>query len=245
MDGENKKQATATMPSGVYPTTYQQAPPAYTPQQQQQPYPQQPYAQGYPPQYYTQAPGFYQGQPPMGQQPIIIAPVYQSYMRVAPIMTQLTSSLKLYLTISGVLYILLGVLAIGLEIGLIANSSVTYYRGFWAGGFVLGSGISMLIASCQTYYAMARLVVTFVIALILVFIGFILSIINVALYNACGYFSFCNYGRAQGLKIGILVIFSVLLIQTIVNIIVASSAKRQAIQRGQTAPTQVPVQQRS
>ncbi|CAF1110181.1 unnamed protein product [Adineta steineri] len=113
-------------PGNMYPPN-NGAPPPYGQ------YPQQP--SGYP----TPGAG-YPGQAPMYQQQgFVVTPNYRFWnnMRLTPI----DSNTKVFLIISGIFSLIWGIMAFGLEIGIIVNSYSTYYRGIWAGGFLIGSGI--------------------------------------------------------------------------------------------------------
>ncbi|CAF0942730.1 unnamed protein product [Didymodactylos carnosus] len=225
-------------------------------------YPTYQHSPGYgtqpPPPYYSQTTGMYPGQttgmypgqttgmypgqttgmypgPPMGHTPIIMAPVYQRPIPTA-ILSPITPSLKLFFILSGILYILLGVLGFGLEIGLITKGYSSNYRGFWAGGFIIGCGISMLIAACKPYYAMIRLVVSFIIAVFFIVAAIILSIVNLELGDYCylSWYYHCDPKTGRLIKIVILVVFIVSLIQTIVNLVVVSTVQKRNRRSAQT-----------
>jgi len=150
--------------------------------------------------------------------------------------TPITSNLKAFLIISGLLSLLLGILDMSVEIGILLNSYTTYYRGLWAGGFLIGGGICMLVASCRVAYVMAYLIRLFTVTLIFVILGLVLSIINLATSIQCDSYSWylCDNRLAINLKIVILILFIISTIQTIVNIIVASNAQKR------TTPTPTP-----
>jgi hypothetical protein len=146
--------------------------------------------------------------------------------------TPLTSNLKLFFAISGIFYLIWGILDIGLEVGIIVNSYYSaYYRGLWAGGYLIGGGIVMLVASCRVAYILNHLIRTFIVALVLIILGLILSIINLANSNRCDlyYWSSCDTQLAINLKIAILAIFIISTIHTIVNIIVTRNALKRPI----------------
>jgi hypothetical protein len=63
-----------------------------------------------------------------------------------PIGNILSKKMRLYLTINGGITIFFGLLAIGLQIGLLASHSmVYYYYGFWAGALIISTGISTIM----------------------------------------------------------------------------------------------------
>jgi hypothetical protein len=176
---------------------------------------------------YPQQPGYY-GQPPVYQtQGVVITPVYRTFWNNV-VLTPITPSLKAFMVISGIIYLLWSVLAFGLEIGLIANGSVTYYRGLWAGAFILGGAISMLIAACRQSYNMAHLIGMFAVALVFCILGLILSIVNYAASSGCTYsfYYYCDSQLALNLKIVILVVFLFATIHTIVNMIIVGNAQK-------------------
>jgi hypothetical protein len=143
----------------------------------------------------------------------------------------MTSNLKLFFVVSGFICLISGILDIGLEIGILITSYSTYYRGLWAGGYLIGVGITMLIAASKMICFMNKLIRIFIIGLILVLLGLILSIINLADSNRCNsyYWFTCDDQLATNLKIAILIVFIISTIQTIANVIVARTAQRRTI----------------
>jgi len=119
----------------------------------------------------------------------------------------------------------------GIETGILLNSYTTYYRGLWVGGILVGGGISMLVAACRTCYVMAYMIRMFVVTLIFIILGLILSIVNLTSSIRCDsyYRYYCDDQLAINLKIVILVLFIISTIQTIVNISVVSSAQKRAM----------------
>ncbi len=173
----------------------------------------------------------YPQQPPVYQQqgPRVVPAYRQRWNNL--VATPMTSNLKTFFIISGILYLIWGILSIGLEVGIIIHSYTTYYRGLWTGVFLIGGGISMLIASCRTSYIMSYLLLRFGVVLFFVILGLILSITNLAISIRCGssYWFFCDDQVATNLKIGILVLFIVCTIHNIINMTVASNAQKRAI----------------
>jgi hypothetical protein len=60
----------------------------------------------------------------------------------------LSKKMRMYLIISGIITICFGLIAIGLQIGLLASHSlVYYYYGFWAGVLIISIGLSTIMFS--------------------------------------------------------------------------------------------------
>ncbi|CAF2814732.1 unnamed protein product [Rotaria sp. Silwood2] len=192
------------------------APPPYTQ------YPQHPSA------YPTSGAPYNSSTPCYQSQTGAVAPVYRpSWNNLIP--TSITSSLRVFFVISGILYLIWGVLVVGFEIGIIYYSYWRYYTGFWTGCFFISGGISMLVVACKTSYVMAHLIRLFAICLFLGILGLILSIVNVARYKSCDsvyYWQYCNNSTGHHLKIAILVFIIIALIHTIINIVVTSNARK-------------------
>ena len=156
------------------------------------------------------------------------------------VLTPITPSLRAFLMISGMLYLLWGILAIGLEVGLIINAYTTYYRGFWAGGFLIGGGISMLVAACKVSYPLIQLTRVFIMGLCFCMVAVVLSVINITASSRCEWSSFlyfCDSTLATNLKIVILVVFVVSVIHTIINMVVVNNARKRTTA---TSPPSVP-----
>lgn len=150
-----------------------------------------------------------------------------SYLTATPI----TSSLRTFLIISGIIYLLSGILAFGLEVGIISSSYWRYYTGFWTGGYLLGGGISLLIAASRPSYVMSYLIRMSTVALILSILAVILSIVNVTTASRCDsgyYFLWCDTKLALDLKITVLTLYIITTIHTIVNMIMISNAQKTA-----------------
>ncbi|CAF0817308.1 unnamed protein product [Rotaria sordida] len=81
---------------------------------------------------YTQYPQHSSAYPTAVYQPptVTVVPLYRplwNYLTPTPI----TSSLRVFFIISGLLYLIWGILAVGLEIGILIYSYWRYYTGFW------------------------------------------------------------------------------------------------------------------
>jgi hypothetical protein len=60
--------------------------------------------------------------------------------------TTTIKKIHIYLIVNGIMTILFGITAIGIEIGILAsNSIIYYYYGFWGGGFLICIGLSTII----------------------------------------------------------------------------------------------------
>jgi hypothetical protein len=161
------------------------------------------------------------------QQGFVVAPVYRPWNNV--VVTPITPNLRTFFIISGILYLIWGILAMGLEVGIIINAYGTYYRGLWAGGYLLGSGISLLIASCRVSYAMVHLIRMLAVGLFLSILALILSIVSITTSSRCNsiyYWYSCDITLVNNLTIVILILFIVAIVHTIINIIVASNAQK-------------------
>ena len=166
-------------------------------------------------------------------QTAVVVPVYRRYWGNM-VSTPITADVRNFLLISGIFYLIWGILAVGLEIGIISYSYRTYYRGFWMGLFIFISSITMLVAACQANYALQRLVRSFTVALVFCILGLIFSIVDYAFANRCDYYDYwysCDSKKASDLKIVILVVSVVATIHTIVNmVIIGNMHKKSALQ---------------
>lgn len=147
------------------------------------------------------------------------------------ILTPMTSNLRGFCIISGILCLLCGITNIGLEIGILMNSYTTYYGGLWGGSYLIGTGIVMLIAACRPMFNMNAVIRTSAIALVLVIIGVILSILSVITVDGCRsyYYINCDQSLVNSLEIARLAIFCLSVVQVIANIVVASAAQKSSI----------------
>lgn len=65
----------------------------------------------------------------------------------------ISKKLQTYLKINGAITIILGCIAIGLQIGLLASHAIVYYYyGFWAGALIISIGISTLLFNNRYQY---------------------------------------------------------------------------------------------
>ena len=147
------------------------------------------------------------------------------------ILTPMTPNLKAFFVMSGILCLICGIADIGLEIGILTNSYGTYYRGLWAGSYLIGAGILMLIAACRPAFFMSAVIRTMAIALVLTIIGLILCIVSLVLADPCpSYYSIdCDTSLVNNLTIGILAVFCLSIVHVIATIIVVSTAQRSAM----------------
>ncbi|CAF1485284.1 unnamed protein product [Rotaria magnacalcarata] len=192
------------------------APPPYTQ------YPQQPSS-------YPVPGGAYNGSiPTYQQQRVTVVPTYRPFWNNL-VLTPITPGIKAFLVISGILYLIWGILAIGFEIGIIRYSYWRYYTGLWAGAFLVGGGISMLIAACKPSFVMANLIRMFITCLMFCILGLILSIVYVSRSTRCDsiyFWYYCDYSITAHLKVAMLALFITATIHTIVNIIVINNARK-------------------
>jgi hypothetical protein len=76
----------------------------------------------------------------------IITSNHNSVNQDIPIGNILSKKMRTYLAISGIITIVFGLIAIGLQIGLLASHSIVYYYyGFWAGTLIISIGISTIM----------------------------------------------------------------------------------------------------
>jgi hypothetical protein len=157
-------------------------------------------------------------------------PLYRPFWyNVMP--TLITPSLRTFLIISGILFLVWGILGVGLEIGIIANSYRRFYLGFIGGGYLVGAGISMLVAACRPSYIMVHLIRMLSVALALCILGLILSIVNYTTSYRCGtyiYYS-CDGEIAMQIKAVLIVLFIISTIHTIISIVVTSNAHKRTL----------------
>ncbi|CAF1374786.1 unnamed protein product [Adineta steineri] len=171
------------------------------------------------------------GQAPMiQQQRFIVMPNYRSWNNMQSI--PIESNTRAFLIISGIFYMIWGIMALGLEIGTIINFYSTYYRGIWAGGCLIGGGIGMLIIACKTSHVMTYLIRTFIIILVLCVLALILSIVNISVSYQCNpdsyWYNYCDRLLATNLKIVILVLFVIANIHSIINMFVIGKVQKRA-----------------
>jgi hypothetical protein len=164
------------------------------------------------------------------QQGFVVASAYRPWNFL--VVTAITPNLRTFFIISGILCLIWGILAISLEVAIIVNKTNSYgiyYRGLWGGGCLLGSGISLLIASCKVSYAMVHLIRLFAIGLFLCILALILSIVSLTTAFRCDYvYDWCTPGVTLGknLTTAMLILFIVGIVHTIINIIVARNAQK-------------------
>ncbi|CAF0854079.1 unnamed protein product [Didymodactylos carnosus] len=143
--------------------------------------------------------------------------------------------LRMYLAVNGIITVLFGITAIGLQIGLLAsNVIVYYYYGFWAGALVLGVGFSTLAMISRTRTIVPeKLFSAFVWQMVFVAVVFAFAIMIVAT-DMCRSDKNINdtvYSCKKSSKIinGLLItVFALTLLQAIINTVVARFIKRKA-----------------
>jgi hypothetical protein len=141
-------------------------------------------------------------------------PLYRPFWyNVMP--TLITPGLRTFLIISGILFLVWGILGVG----------------FIGGGYLVGAGISMLVAACRPSYIMVHLIRMLSVALALCILGLILSIVNYTTSYRCGtyiYYS-CDGEIAMQIKAVLIVLFIISTIHTIVSLVVTSNAHKRTL----------------
>jgi hypothetical protein len=147
------------------------------------------------------------------------------------VVTPITSSLRVFLLLSGFIYALWGITTFSFQIVLAVNSYSSYYHGFWIGSFLIIGGIIMMVAGLRSAYPLGHLSRMYVIDLIFCIIGLAFSIANYTMSNRCVSPSvwYCDDSLESNLKLGLLVIFGVAFIHTIFNMFFISKEQRRTI----------------
>lgn len=149
------------------------------------------------------------------------------------ILATMTPNIRVFFIISGILYLIWSLSAIGLEIVLIIESYSTYYRGVWAGGFLLAGGICMLTMACRTSYSTTYMIRLFILVLLFCVFGLVLSAVNYGTSTKClsslSYRYSCDQKLVTILKIVILVVFVVATAHTLINIFVVNNEHKKAM----------------
>ena len=99
----------------------------------------------------------------------------------------LSRKMRMCLVINGIITICLGVIAVGLQIGLLASHSIVYYYyGFWAGALIISIGISTIMFNNRYRgYNISKY-----------FRSFICQSIVVAVVLGFGFIMACRWSRA-------------------------------------------------
>lgn len=146
-------------------------------------------------------------------------------------LTSVTSPLKIFFIISGCLYLVWGILCIGLDVGIVNNSRMfMYFCGFWGSGFFVSAGVSMLASSSKTHYASFYLLQMLIVTLIFSILGLILSIVVLIKSFQCDSTYFiCDNSYAKNLKVVLLLAFIIPTVHTIANIVVIVISRQKAM----------------
>ena len=146
-------------------------------------------------------------------------------------LTPVTSPLKIFLILSGSLYLVWGILGIGLDVGIVNNSpTFLYYCGFWGGGVFVCGGVSMLVSSSKTHYASFYLLQMLIVTLVFSILGLILSIVTLIQSRQCdSRYYICDDSFATNLKIVLLLAFVIPTVHTIANILVIVISRKKTM----------------
>ena len=144
----------------------------------------------------------------------------------------MTPRVKVFLIISGLLYAFFSLSIIGLEIATIIDSSWTFYRGLWSGGFLLAAGTGLLVIACHRSYLVWQLTQFFVFGLLICIIGLILSAVNFCKSLRCEV-SFsryqCDNGTILILKMAVLILLGLATIQTALSLVITTRLQKKAL----------------
>ncbi|CAF1113773.1 unnamed protein product [Rotaria magnacalcarata] len=150
----------------------------------------------------------------------------------------ITPRFKVFLICSGLLYFLFVIVIIGLDIGLIFSSYWTWYLGFSLSGLLISAGISTLVISCQSTYALLYFLYNYIFALVGSSLISIASIVNLALSKKCSTIqpdSKCDGTLAFSIKVTLAVLFILSFIHSTVNLVVAAKRSTTRVKVLQTA----------
>jgi hypothetical protein len=193
---------------------FYQPPPSYSP------YPQQPIVStGYAlsgVRYYNQTPLY-------PQQHVVIVSSYVPF-RNNQISTIITSKLRAFLIISGLIGLICSLAVISLEVVIIIETYWVLYRTIWAGSFLFSGSICMLVAACRTSYPFGSLIKVFAFVLLFCIFGLVASAIGYNTSVKCSSkFSsedLCDNGLVNASKLTIMIVFVVATVHTLINILV-------------------------
>jgi len=175
---------------------------------------------------------YYRQTPLYPQQHVVIVPTYRLFW-MNDKLTTITSNLKAFFIISGIIYTIWSLAIISLEIAITMESYWTPYHSVLINGFILGGGIGILIVACRTSYPMLTLIKVFDFCLLFCLLGFILSAINYGKSTKCSSWYSSNYSCDKELvsilKIVSLIIYIAITIHTLINIIVFSNIHKKTV----------------
>ena len=180
---------------------------------------------------------------PYQQQRAVLVPMPRPFIR-PQVSIVITSQIRAFLIVSGLIYLFLSSTAIALEIATVVNSYWTHYCGIWAGAFLLLTAVILLIVACRVMQNMIYLVWLFFIALLICIIAIILSAVNISQSQRCVYGvsqKACDTRASDILKILVLIMLIIAALHSAVNLAMVTYLQR----RSQTKlpPSNVPTYQ--
>ena len=202
---------------------YQPPPPPYSP------YPQQPIVStGY------ILPGvrYYNQTPLYPQQNVVLVSTYVPFWKKG-ISTTITTKLRAFLIISGLISLIWSLVVLSLEIVIIIETYWTLYRTIWAGSFLLSGSVCMLIAACHRSYPLGSLTKIFAFVLFFCIFGLVSSAVSYKTSVKCSsLFSnkySCDNEIVSASKITILSVFAVANVHTLINILVLNNEYKKTL----------------
>ncbi|UJR26287.1 hypothetical protein I4U23_007625 [Adineta vaga] len=157
----------------------------------------------------------------------------------------LSKRMRIYLFINGIITVLLGLIAIGVQIGLVASHSIVYYYyGFWAGVLIISIGIgTILFNNRYRTYDTAKYFRSFIWQTIFIAVVFGFGVIIIATDSCDGEQSehdgnddACkpSYKILNGLLITVV---ALAFVQSIINTIIIAILKRRYLISVNTIPS--------
>lgn len=97
----------------------------------------------------------------------------------------ITPKIRAFFIIGGIVFLLLGAGAIGLETSIMMYSFSTYYRGVWSGNMMLATSISMLVTAGRRCHSIIYTTQLLAFTMITVLCGIVLSTIELSTMRPC------------------------------------------------------------
>jgi len=180
--------------------------------------------------------------PPYPQQNLPTAPNQSQPVPTihTEILTTVTSKLKVFCIISGVIYILWCVALAGIEIYITVETHWTLYRNVWTTCLIITAGIFLLTVPCHLHYSMMVLVRAHAIALFFSLLGLILTTVNLVTSTKCkvrsySYKYICDQELITILKWCNMGIYVAISVQSIINIIVCAHIRKKTLSKAADA----------